>query len=144
MQRPKQFSGEIILPTRKRDDRNGALFPILKGENVGRNGMTTGRVVIATKPDHLERQWKSDEIAVLATDLSAHFRNCPGDVDDLLSQIGAVLAEFGSPISEFAACGYARGAITVVKVKDASEVLEDGMEIRVVAKENLAEVFFLE
>ena len=106
--------------------------------------MTTGRVLIVTKPEQLERQWESDEIAVLASNLSSHFRNCPGDVDNLLSQVGAVLAEFGSPISEFAACGYARGAITAVKVEDASEVLENGMEIRIVAKENLAEVFFVD
>jgi len=132
------------LPAKKSSDREGALFPILKGNNVGRNGMTTGRVVITTKPEQLERQWVADEIAVLASNLSSHFRNCPGDVDNLLSQVGAVLAEFGSPISEFAACGYARGAIAAVKVEDASEVLENGMEIRIVARENLAEVFFVD
>ncbi|MFO7836764.1 MAG: hypothetical protein R6V83_08920 [Candidatus Thorarchaeota archaeon] len=132
------------MPTKKSSDGKEALFPILKGTNVGRNGMTTGQVVIATKPDQLGRQWGSNEIAVLALDLSTHFRNCPGDVDRLFSRVGAVLAEFGSPISEFAACGYARGAIAVVKVDDATEVLENGMGIRVVAREGLAEVFFLD
>ena len=73
-----------------------------------------------------------------------HFMKNPGDLDGLFSKVSAVLAEFGEAISEFAAIAYEREAIGVIKITDACHVLEDNMHIRVVAFENVGEIFFID
>ena len=119
-------------------------FPLLRGESVGESGEFSGVVVIVTTPDELKREWASNEIAVLKQDLESHFISNPGDLDVLFTNVAAVLAEFGEPIGEFAAVAYSREAIGVIKVDDATSVLEADMHIRVVAMENLGEVFFID
>ncbi len=126
------------------NEHNDIQFPILRGESVGESGEFSGVAVIVTTPDELNREWASNEIAVLKQDLELHFVSNPGDLDVLFTNVAAVLAEFGEPIGEFAAVAYSREAIGVVKVDDATNVLEADMHIRVVAMENLGEVFFID
>ena len=126
------------------NEHNDIQFPILRGESVGESGEFSGVAVIVTTPDELKREWASNEIAVLKKNLEPHFISNPGDLDVLFTNVAAVLAEFGEPIGEFAAVAYSREAIGVVKVDDATSVLEADMHIRVVAMENLGEVFFID
>ncbi|MHA2161873.1 MAG: hypothetical protein ACXAEB_00200 [Candidatus Thorarchaeota archaeon] len=119
-------------------------FPILRGESVGENGEFTGWARIMKTPEDLNRDWSTNEIAVLHHDLRDYFIRNPGDLDRLFSKVSAVLAEFGEAISEFAAVAYEREAIGVIKITDACHVLEDNMHIRVVAFENVGEIFFID
>jgi phosphohistidine swiveling domain-containing protein len=120
------------------------VFPILRGESVGEAGEFSGHVVLIENPDAMNREWSSDSIAVLHHDLEHHFINNPGDLDNLMSEVSAVVAEFGDSVSEFAAAAYHREAIAIVKVADACHVLEDGMHIRILAHENIGDVFFID
>lgn len=119
-------------------------FPILRGDSVGEHGVAHGFVYIVKSPEELKREWPSDAIAVLKEELVDHFRENPGDMDELFANVSAVIAEFGEPISDLAAVAYAREAICIVKVADATYVLEDQMHIRVVCTENTGEVFFID
>jgi phosphohistidine swiveling domain-containing protein len=119
-------------------------FPILRGESVGEDGSCSGFVYIIKTPEELKREWSNDSIAVLKKELVDHFRENPGDMDQLFAKVSAVIAEFGEPISDLASIAYAREAICVVKVDDATFVLEDKMHIRVVCNENTGEVFFID
>jgi hypothetical protein len=120
------------------------VFPILRGESVGEAGQLTGTTVIIRTPEDLNRDWAADDIAVLGLNLEAHFVENPGDLDNLFSSVSVVLAEFGEAIGELAAVAYAREAIGVVKVTDATHVLENDMRIRVSTSENVGEVFFID
>jgi hypothetical protein len=120
------------------------LFPILRGESVGESGEINGLVVIICKPEELNREWKANEIAVLKDDMEQHFLDHPGDLDELFENVTAVLAEFGESIGQFAATAYQREALGLVKLRDATYVLENNMHIRVVALENVGEVFFID
>jgi phosphohistidine swiveling domain-containing protein len=119
-------------------------FPILRGESVGEHGVAHGFVYIVKNPEELKKDWPNNSIVVLKEELVEHFRENPGDMDELLTNVSAVIAEFGEPISDLAAVAYNREAICVVKVADATFVLEDKMHIRVVCSENLGEVFFID
>jgi len=120
------------------------VFPILRGESVGETGEFSGHVVVVSSPKDLKRQWASDHIAVLDQSLERHFKTKPRDLDNLFAQVSAVVAEFGESIGEFAAFAYAHEAIGIVKVPDATMVLENGMHIRLCASENLGEIFFID
>jgi phosphohistidine swiveling domain-containing protein len=119
-------------------------FPILRGDSVGEDGEFSGRIVLVQSPDELKGEWASDQIIVLHHSLEAHFLEHPGDLDDLFSKASAVLSETGESVGEFAAQAYIRSVIALVKVHDACFVLEDDMHVRIVAHENVGEVFFID
>ncbi|MFW9806773.1 MAG: hypothetical protein ACFFFK_08600 [Candidatus Thorarchaeota archaeon] len=120
------------------------IFPILRGESVSEAGEFSGKVVIICKPEDLEREWTSGSIAVLHEDLETYFTEDPDAMDNLFQNVSAVLAEFGESISQFAAHATQHGIIVIVKVRDATYVLEDEMHIRVKASENQGDVFFID
>ncbi len=120
------------------------LFPILRGESVGESGEFSGRVFIICEPGDLDREWSSDEIGVLDSRLKEFIHDNPGALDRLFQNVSAVLSEFGEPIGFFSSSAYEREAICVVKVADASHVLENEMHIRVTASENQGDVFFID
>ncbi|MGY5876846.1 MAG: hypothetical protein RTU30_13945 [Candidatus Thorarchaeota archaeon] len=120
------------------------VFPILKGVSIGESGEYTGYAVVVCEPEELAREWAPSEIAVLSDNLESHFETNPGDIDLLFSKVSAVLVEFGEPIGDFASIAHVREAICIGKVSDASFVLESQMHIRIVATENLGEVFFID
>ncbi|TXT55217.1 MAG: hypothetical protein BAJATHORv1_40127 [Candidatus Thorarchaeota archaeon] len=120
------------------------LFPILKGESVGESGEFSGRAIIVRTPKDLLREWDADHIVVLHHDLAEYFENNPGHLDNLFSSVHAVIAEFGESIGDFASFSYVREVIGIVKVQDATHVLENDMHIRVVAEENVGEIFFVD
>jgi hypothetical protein len=62
----------------------------------------------------------------------------------LFREVTVVLAEFGESISQFATYATHHGAIAIVKLTDATYVLENDMHIRVVASENQGDVFFID
>ncbi|NWF96603.1 MAG: hypothetical protein HXY34_10730 [Candidatus Thorarchaeota archaeon] len=129
----------------KRDNREaGPLFPILRGESVGHHGEFTGYAVIVKSPTQLRREWRADHIAVLDSALKTYLSENPNEMECLFAAVSAVLSEFGESIGDSAAMAYVNECIYIVKVSDASHVLEDGMHIRVVAHENLGEVFFID
>ena len=133
-----------LSPSEENNTGEIPVFPILRGESVGEAGELTGYAVLVERVEDLQREWKSDAIAILHHDLEQHFVKNPGDLDRLMSSISAILAEFGDSVSEFAAVAYHRETIAIVKVSDACHVLEDGMHIRIFANENTGDVFFID
>jgi phosphohistidine swiveling domain-containing protein len=127
-----------------KDDAQRYSFPILRGESVSEAGEFSGKVVIICKPEELEREWALDSIPVLHNDLEIYFNGNPASMDRLFEEVTAVLAEFGESISQFATYATQHGAIAVVKVSDATHVLENDMHIRVEADENQGDVFFID
>jgi phosphohistidine swiveling domain-containing protein len=119
-------------------------FPILRGESVSEAGEFSGRVVIICEPKDLERKWAADSIPVLHHDLDSYFNENPASLNRLFEEVSAVLAEFGESISQFATFATEHGAIAVVKVNDATHVLEADMHIRIEAVENQGDVFFID
>jgi hypothetical protein len=132
----------LALTAENSDD--APLFPILRRESVGESGEFSGRVFIVYKPDDLDREWSSDEIAVLDSSLKEFIHQNPGALDRLFQNVSAVLSEFGEQIGQFSASAYEREAICIVKVADASHVMENDMHIRVTASENQGDVFFID
>ena len=127
------------------ENSDGApLFPILRGESVGESGEFSGRVFIVCKPEDLDREWSSDEIAVLDSSLKEFIHQNPAALDSLFQNVSAVLSEFGEQIGLFSSSAYEREAICVVKIADASHVMENEMHIRVTAVENQGDVFFID
>jgi hypothetical protein len=120
------------------------VFPILRGESVSESGEFSGKVVIICEPEDLKREWDADSIPILHHDLDNYFNENPAVLDSLFQEVTAVLAEFGESISQFATFATQHGAIAVVKVTDATHVLEDDMHIRVEAIENQGDVFFID
>jgi phosphohistidine swiveling domain-containing protein len=119
-------------------------FPILRGESVSEAGEFSGRVVIVCKPEDLERAWAADSIPVLHADLESFFNKHPDSLNRLFEEVTAVLAEFGESISQFATFATENNAIAIIKVNDATNVLEDDMHIRIEAIENQGDVFFID
>ena len=120
------------------------IFPILRGESVSEAGEFSGKVVIICKPEDLKREWTSDSIAVLHEDLESYFTDNPASMENLFRNVSAVLAEFGESISQLATYATQHGAIAIVKLRDATYVLEDDMHIRIEASENQGDVFFID
>ncbi len=108
------------------------------------SGSVDGEVVIICTPDELNREWNSREIAVLASALQEHLESDPGIIDALFSEVSAAVCEFGAMMGELASVAFVREAICVVKVDDATDVLEDGMHIRVVAYESRGDIYFID
>ena len=125
-------------------DEDTPYFPILRGESVSEAGVFSGKVLIVCNPEELEREWTSDLIPVLHNDLESYFNDNPEAIDRLFNEVTTVLAEFGESISQFATSATQHGAIAVVKVNDATHVLENDMHIRVEASENQGDVFFID
>lgn len=126
------------------NDNESPIFPILRGESVSESGEFSGRAVIICKPDDLKRDWAADTIAILHSDLEFYFNENPAALESLFEVVAVVLAEFGESISPFASFATQHGAIAVVKVTDATHVLEDDMHIRVEAIENQGDVYFID
>ena len=125
-------------------DNDAPVFPILRGESVSEAGAFSGRVIIICEPEDLDREWATDSIPVLHHELETYFNENPAAMDKLLKEVTAVIAEFGESIGQFAANATQHGIIAIVKVNDATHVLEDDMHIRVEAIENQGDVFFID
>lgn len=125
-------------------DKDTPVFPILRGESVSEAGEFTGKVAIICTSDELDREWTTDSIPVLHHDLEDYFNKDPAAMDGLFDKVSAVLAEFGESISQFAAHATQHGIIAIVKLIDATYVLEDDMHIRVEAAENQGDIFFID
>ncbi|MFW9767729.1 MAG: hypothetical protein ACFFF9_02690 [Candidatus Thorarchaeota archaeon] len=125
-------------------DEDVPVFPILRGTSVSESGEFSGKVVIICEPKDLERKWDNDSIPILHHDLENYFNENPAALDSLFEEVTAVLAEFGESISQFATYATQHGAIAIVKVEDATHVLEDDMHIRIEAVENQGDVFFID
>jgi hypothetical protein len=132
---------DVFVVAENPDD--APLFPILRGESVGESGEFSGRVFIVCEPENLDREWSSDEIAVLDSVLKEFIHENPGALDRLFKNVSAVLSEFGEHIGQFSSSAYENDAICVVKIPDASHVLENDMHIRVIASENQGDVCLL-
>ena len=126
------------------EEKEAPVFPILRGESVSEPGEFSGRVVIICKSDDLRREWTSDMIPVLHHDLESYFYDHPAALDQLFKDAEAVVAEFGESISQFATHAAQHGAIALVKVVDATYVLENDMHIRITASENQGDIFFID
>lgn len=126
------------------NDDDVPVFPILRGESVSESGEFSGRAVIVCEPEELQREWAADSIVILHESLESHFNDNPAALDSLFEEVTAVIAEFGESISQFAMYATQHSAIAVVKVSDATHVLEDDMHIRVEAIENQGDVFFID
>lgn len=120
------------------------LFPILKGESVGVSGEFSGRVVIVNSPDEIHREWAVDDIPVINDNLVSHFESNPGDLDELLSHVSAVISETGESVGSMASIAFIREILCIVKVPDACFVLENDMRIRITAHESDGNIFFIE
>ncbi|MFW9786397.1 MAG: PEP-utilizing enzyme [Candidatus Thorarchaeota archaeon] len=125
-------------------DKDTPVFPILRGESVSEAGEFSGKVAIICEPKDLERDWASDTIPVLHRDLEDFLAENTAAMDRLFTGVSAIIAEFGESISQFAAHATQHGIIAVVKVADATYVLEDNMHIRIKAVENQGDVFFID
>ena len=119
-------------------------FPILRGESVSESGEFSGTAAVVCSPEELEQEWIEDAIVVLEDDLEVFFNENPEVLADLFSQVRVVIAEFGESIGQFATIATEHAAMGIVGVKDATHVLENGMHIRVEAKENQADIFFID
>ncbi len=126
------------------EEKDTPTFPILRGESVSEAGEFSGRVVIICTPEDLEREWAADSIPVLHHDLESYFNENTAAMNRLFDEVSAVLAEFGESISQFATFATQHGAITIVKIHDATHVLEQDMHIRIEAVENQGDVFFID
>ncbi|MFQ5831726.1 MAG: hypothetical protein ACE5H4_03395 [Candidatus Thorarchaeota archaeon] len=132
------------MPQEKLSPDEIPLFPILRGESVGQDGEFSGHVFIVRRPEDTDREWASDDIAVLDSETESFFNENPGALDKLFQNVSAVLSEFGEAMGQFSSIAYEREAICVVKVPDASHVLENGMHIRVTATENQGDIYFID
>ncbi len=126
------------------EEKDTPTFPILRGESVSEAGEFSGKVVVICEPKGLEREWAADSIPVLHCDLESYFNENTAAMDRLFEEVTAVIAEFGESISQFATFATQHGAIAIVKVNDATHVLEENMHIRIEAVENQGDVFFID
>lgn len=111
---------------------------------MGENGVISGTVFIVCSPEDLDRDWASNEIAILDSSLEDFMSENPGALDELFDRVSAVITEFGEPIGQVSTSAFEREAICIVKVRDAHHVLENGMHIRVTATENQGDIFFID
>ncbi|MFW9975149.1 MAG: hypothetical protein ACFFDQ_07795 [Candidatus Thorarchaeota archaeon] len=124
--------------------KDASVFPILRGESVSEAGEFSGRAVLVCNPKEIERDWTSDSIPVLHHDLESYFNENPSSMKQLFEKVTAIIAEFGEAIGLFATYATQHGNIAIVKVADATHVLENDMHIRVEAAENQGDVFFID
>ncbi|MFX0044467.1 MAG: hypothetical protein ACFE8Z_01340 [Candidatus Hermodarchaeota archaeon] len=132
------------MPTEESSANEFPLFPILRGESVGEDGEFSGHVFILRTPEDFDRKWASDDIAVIGDSLNEYVTENPEVLNSLFKNVSAVLSEFGGPLSQFSSDAYEEESICVVNIADASHVLENDMHIRIVAKENQGDVFFID
>jgi hypothetical protein len=132
------------MPAEESSPDEFPLFPILRGESVGEDGEFSGHVFIICTPEDFGRKWESDDVAVLGDSLESYVTENPESLTRLFKSVSAVLSEFGGPLSQFSSDAHAQESICVVNIADASHVLENDMHIRVVAKENQGDVFFID
>lgn len=126
----------------KKDD--APQFPILRGESVSESGEFSGTARLVCKPNDLSREWGPDDIVVLEDDLESFFNENPKALADLFNAVRVVIAEFGESVGQFATIAIENTAIGIVGVKDATNVLEDGMHIRLEATENQCDIYFID
>lgn len=119
-------------------------FPILRGESVSESGEFSGTAILVCSPEDLNREWTADAIVVIEDDLESYFNDNPKALADLFSQVRVVIAEFGESIGQFATIATEHSAFGIVGVKDATNVLENGMHIRIEATENQADIYFID
>ncbi len=119
-------------------------FPILRGTSVAESGEFSGHVVIVCSPEDLNHEWASDSIAVLSDEMELYFQQNPKYLDKLFGSVRAVLAEFGESISHLATHAAQHDTLAVVRVEDATHVLENDMHIRIEAVENQGDIFFID
>ncbi|TFG26618.1 hypothetical protein EU527_19525 [Candidatus Thorarchaeota archaeon] len=119
-------------------------FPILRGESVSESGVFSGTVFLVCTKEDLNQEWSSDAIVVLDDDLESYFNENPKALADLFNQVRVVIAEFGESIGQFATIATENAAIGVVGIRDAADVLETGMHLRIEATENQCEIFFID
>ena len=127
-----------------KEDSDVPQFPILRGESVSESGVFSGTVYIVENQDDLKREWSSDAIVVLDDELEEYFDNNPKALANIFSQVHVVIAEFGESIGQFAIFAAENSAIGFVGIRDAADVLETGMHIRVEASENQGDIFFID
>ena len=119
-------------------------FPILRGESVSESGIFSGTAYLVCSLDDLKQNWSSDAIVILDDELEEYFDNNPKVLADLFAKVHVVIAEFGESIGQFAIFAAENSAIGVVGIRDAADVLETGMHIRVEAAENQCDIFFID
>ena len=90
------------------------------------------------------QDWPDDAIVILDDMLEQYFDKNPKILADLFSQVRVVIAEFGESIGQFAATAAEYSAIGVVGIRDAADVLETGMHLRIEATENQCDIFFID
>lgn len=132
--------GRILL----KDKKNMSQFPILRGESVSESGIFSGTAYLVCNQDDLKRDWSSDAIAVLDDELEEYFNNNPQALADLFSKVHVVISEFGESIGQFALSAAENSAIGVIGIRDAADVLETGMHIRIEAIENQCDIYFID
>ncbi|MHA2151076.1 MAG: hypothetical protein ACXAAO_13560 [Candidatus Thorarchaeota archaeon] len=125
-------------------DEDTPQFPILRGESVSEAGEFNGKAVIICKPEDLDRTWDTDSIPILHKDLESYLDTHSAALDRLLGEVSAIVAEFGESISKFSTFATQHETIAIIKVTDATHVLEENMHIRIEAVENQGDVFFID
>ncbi|TFG34879.1 hypothetical protein EU527_00825 [Candidatus Thorarchaeota archaeon] len=119
-------------------------FPILRGESISESGVFSGTAYLVCTQEDLDQEWPSDAIVILDDDLESYFNENPKVLADLFSQVRVVIAEFGESIGQFATIATENSAIGVVGIRDAADVLETGMHLRIEATENQCDIFFID
>ena len=125
----------------KKDMHSG--LPILSGISVGEKGEYNGIAVIIKKPEDL-RKVTPECIPILGKEMKRFFQNNLGEFDRLANTVFAILTEFGEPIDDFAAIIYAHEIIGLVSIDKITEIVEEGMHIRIFAGEGSGQVEFIE
>ncbi len=121
------------------------VFPILRGESVGRAGEFIGHVILVCSPDDLNQKWdRNDTILVLSKDLENYLATDPRQQERLFRSVQAIVAEFGESIGEFASAAQDNDVICIVKTQQATRVVENGMHLRIVTYENIGDIFFID
>jgi len=127
-----------------KDNNSQPQFPILRGESVSESGIYTGTAYLVCTREDLIQEWPDDAIVVLDDMLEDFFNENPKVLADIFNQVRVVIAEFGESIGQFATTATEYSAIGVVGIKDAADVLETGMHLRIEATENQCDIFFID
>ncbi len=125
------------------NDKAPPSLPILNGISVGERGEYNGVAVIIRKPEDLKKV-TPECIPILSIDVKEFFQNNLGEFDRLANTVYAILAEFGYPVDDFAAIIYAHEIIGLMSIDKITEVVQDGMKIRIFADEGTGTVEFIE
>ncbi len=124
-------------------DNEKSGLPILSGISVGERGEYNGEAVIIRKPEDLEKI-TPERIPILSREIKEFFENNLGEFDRLANNVYAILAEFGYPVDDFAAIIYAHEIIGLVSIDKITDVIQEGMKIRIYADEGTGYVEFIE